>query len=74
MKGANGESVLSDLPHSGARDSTALRWEGSMRAALRQVRNFLGRLGRRFYEARQAKAECVVNEHRHFYRYYDRLE
>ncbi len=56
--------------------STALllRWEGLMRAALRQVRNFLGRLERRFYEARQAKAECVVNERWHFYRYYDRLE
>ncbi len=45
-----------------------------MTAALRQVKSFLGRLGRRFYEARQAQAERVVNERRHFYRYYDRLE
>ncbi len=45
-----------------------------MTAALRQTSNFLHRFGRRFYEARQARADYEVKQRRYFYRYCDRLE
>ena len=39
-----------------------------MSAALRHTSNFLRRWGRKFCEARQAKAQQVVDEHRRFHR------
>ncbi len=45
-----------------------------MSRALRQTMNFFRRLGRKFYEARQVKAQRTVKEHLHFYRYSDRIE
>jgi hypothetical protein len=39
-----------------------------MTATLRQTSNFLQRFGKRFHEARQAKAQRVIDEHLRFYR------
>ena len=39
-----------------------------MSAALRHTSSFLRRLGRKLYEARLAKAQQVVDEHRRFHR------
>jgi len=39
-----------------------------MSAALRHTSSFLRRWGRKFYEARQSKAQQVVDEHRRFHR------
>jgi hypothetical protein len=39
-----------------------------MSAALRQTSGFLRHWARRFYEARQAKAQQIVDQHRRFYR------
>jgi hypothetical protein len=44
------------------------RGEGLMAAALRQTSSFLLHLARRFYEARQDKAQQIVEQHRRFYR------
>lgn len=38
-----------------------------MTRALRQTSNFLQRVGKRFREARQAKALRVIDEHLRFY-------
>ena len=37
-----------------------------MAKALRQTSNFLQRFGKRFHEARQAKAQRIINEHLRF--------
>jgi hypothetical protein len=39
-----------------------------MTTALRQTSNFLQRFGKRFHEARQAKARRIINGHLSFYR------
>ena len=39
-----------------------------MTAALRQTSNFLQRFAKRFHEARQAKAQRVINEHLRYHR------
>ena len=41
--------------------------EATMTKALRQTSNFLQRFGKRFHEARQAKAQRIINEHLRFY-------
>jgi hypothetical protein len=38
-----------------------------MSAALRQTSGFLRHWAHRFYEARQAKAQQIVDQHRRFY-------
>jgi hypothetical protein len=40
----------------------------SLSAALRQTSSFLRHWARRFYEARQARAKQIVDQHRRFYR------
>jgi hypothetical protein len=42
--------------------------EATMTAALRQTSNFLQRFAKRFQEARQAKAQRVIDEHLRYYR------
>jgi hypothetical protein len=39
-----------------------------MTTALRRTSNFLQRFGKRFHEARQAKAQRVIEEHLRYYR------
>lgn len=39
-----------------------------MTATLRQTSNFLQRFGKRFQQARQAKAQQVIQEHLRYYR------
>jgi hypothetical protein len=41
--------------------------EASMSAALRQTASFLRYWARRFYEARPAKAQQIIDHHRRFY-------
>jgi hypothetical protein len=41
--------------------------EASMSAALHQTSSFLRHWAHRFYEARQAKAQQIVDQHRRFY-------
>jgi hypothetical protein len=39
-----------------------------MTATLRQTSSFFQRFAKRFHEARQAKAQRVINEHLRYYR------